>query len=281
MPTLLIISNTPERIEGLRYASGPFRHVEIAPADRLPPVRPGQIVLCDFDDQGSPSLRELEKVLPSYPPARVVAGVTQEYFWTHPEALIQPVQVVLIRPYDLETLRRATESSIPWNVRPTAASRDMIGVLIEATTSVIGQYDDATRLCGVWAMNRLSPHVQVGGAMPLTGDLRAEAVLAMNETTAKRFSARLVGCSPADLNSADAHDGVGEIVNQICGHGMTMLSRRRRHIRIALPKLFAAGNIPEELQHCVSFLTLLFRSSDGYFTFQLGFPVVADTPAVV
>jgi CheY-specific phosphatase CheX len=275
MRKLLIISNSPERVEDLRSKAASSWPVDVIPPGRLEPLESGQILLCDFDEQGRPTLAELERVLPACPPTVVVAGITEQYFWAHPEVLTEPIQAVLMRPYDPEALRWAVTDSIPWNLRPSSAGRDMIGVLIEATTSVIGGYDASTRLCGVWAMNRLSPQGQIGGAMPLTGELRAQAVLSMSQKTARQLSARLVGCSPDNIDSSDAHDGVGEIVNQICGHGMTMLSRRQRRINIALPTLFTGSNVPKELQQCISFLTMLFRSGDEYFTFQLCFPPAA------
>lgn len=275
MHKLLIISDSPARVAGLQRDSADSRRVDTLSLDRLPPLEPGQILLCDFDERGHPSLHELERVLPNCPPPMVVAGVTKEYFWSHPELLNQPVQAVLIQPYDQETLRLAIKDSIPWNLRPSPAGRDMIGALVEATTSVISGYNASTRLCGAWAMNRLSPHGQIGGAMPLTGDTRAEAVLTMSESTAKLLSAHLVGCPIDVLDRSDAQDGVGEIINQICGHGMTMLSRRNRHIQIALPRLFVGDDAPDELKQCISFLTLLFRSGEEYFTFQLGFPITS------
>lgn len=246
--------------------------VDIVPPERIPPAEPGQTVFCDFDERGMPALGCLERALRRDSVTDIVAGVSSKYAKLHPEILAQPIRAVMVRPYDSGALRRALQDSSRRRFFLSATERELVGAMIEATTTVIGGYDPSTRLCGMWTTDRPSPHGEIGGAMSLTGDLCSEAILIMYNETARQLVARLTGGSPDELNSSDAHDLVGEMVNQVCGFGMTMLSRQQRYIRITVPTLFRCDRLPDEVERCANFLTLLFRGSERYFSFQLGFP---------
>ncbi len=117
--------------------------------------------------------------------------------------------------------------------------RNLLDLVTEATSQVLATTTGSNALearCVRLGSDHL-PLYQLTTKMRLSGDINGQVAISMDERLARELVSRIAWARPEDLKIEDVKDGLGELINQISGCVMTMLSRQNQKIQMDLPGL--------------------------------------------
>jgi chemotaxis protein CheX len=156
-----------------------------------------------------------------------------------------------------------------------ALDAKLVNAVVGATQEVLATMTSTeTAFKGVKAINDYQPGGDISGIIGISGE-RGEGMFSLSFPLglANLLVGRLVGLEPEQVSSDDRCDGVGELVNMICGHTKATLSHGDGNTyKLSLPTVIQGGD------HVISsrpknnpYLVVVFEAEEQTFSLQVSF----------